>query len=83
VRRRVHEKAAGCKLVDMGLQIFQLERNGKFEGDSCDSPHGPCHEWMKDQQHCRVAELDPLGHAVRYLTPDECGREIALLRAYN
>jgi hypothetical protein len=67
----------------MGLQIFQLERNGKLEGDTCANPVGPCHEWAKDPKHCKVVELDHLGSIVRYLSADECRETAGLVRAYN
>jgi hypothetical protein len=65
-----------AKLVDMATQLFQLERNGKLDGDTCGTPLGPCYEWTKDQERCRVAKLDLLGSVVGYLSPGEC-REIA------
>ena len=68
----------------MGLQIFQLERNGKLEGATGANPNGPCHEWTKDPQHCKVAELDLGGGGiVRYLSPDECRKTADLVKGYN
>jgi hypothetical protein len=60
----------------MATQLFQLERNGILEGNTYANATGPCHEWMKDQKHCKVAVLKVEGDVDHYLTLGEC-REIA------
>ncbi|MDQ2841336.1 MAG: hypothetical protein M3Y72_09925 [Acidobacteriota bacterium] len=61
----------------MGLKTFQLERDGKIEGETYANPLQPCREWSKDEEHCKVAQLFPDSSVRTYLSADEC-REIVL-----
>jgi hypothetical protein len=58
----------------MAVRMYQLERNGKLEGETCANAVGPSHEWAKDREHCKVAELDFRDRILRYLKPDECAK---------
>lgn len=62
------------------VQFFRLERNGQLEAESYGNANGPCSEWQKDPEHCKVAEVDAEGRIVRYLDVSECRSIAQILR---
>jgi hypothetical protein len=56
----------------MALQRYQLYKNGKPEGSTCDNPMGPCYEYLKDPSNSKVFELDAFHNVIRRFTIKEC-----------